>query len=887
MEIEVSSIIDALPGLIWTTLPDGFADFFNKRWLEYTGLHAEGVLGWGWQAAVHPDDIAPLVDYWRSRIASGKGGETEARLRRHDGEFRWFHFQANPLTDSTGRIIKWCGINTDIEELKRAEEEARAHKVTEALRTSERNLRETINAIPTLAWCNRVDGSNEFLNKRWHDYTGLPPQEAQGWGWQVTLHPDDLPKLLEKWSHMLATGESGEIEARLQRFDGVYRWFLFRCDPLRDESGAIVKWYGTNTDIEDRKRAEEAVAASERYLRETINAIPALVFCNRADGPNEYLNQKWHDYTGISPEEARNNGWQVPLHPDDLPKLMQRWLVMLKTGETGEVEGRLRRFDGVYRWFLFRTDALRDASGKIVKWYGTCTDIDDLKHAEAELKRANEHLNEAQRLSHTGSFTTDLVKDEHVWSDELYRICDFEPGSRITVKRFQDIVHPEDAQAIQAVIEDAIRGVSRDVTYRIITPKGAQKHLRTVGRIVERVEGRFLIAGAIQDVTESKVREDALRRSEAFLAQGEAVSQTGSFLWRLETNELLWSKQLFRIFEFELETPITLERIAGRVHPEDLWLMDQMVGRAQAGEDSEYHHRLLMPDGSIKHLHFVARATRDQEGRREYIGVVQDITDRRLAEQALSKVRSELAHVARVTSLNALTASIAHEVNQPLSGIITNASTCLRMLGADPPNVDGARETARRTIRDGNRASEVIKRLRALFAKKGESTEPVDLNEATREVVALSQNELERSSVSWRLDLAEDLPLVSGDRVQLQQVILNLVLNASDAMIQINDRPRLLSIKTLWEDDQVRLTVQDSGTGIDPHNATKLFDAFYSTKPNGMGIGLSVSRSIIEGHHGRLWAASNEGPGASVSFSIPCNIDRVLSHERVGHELQL
>jgi C4-dicarboxylate-specific signal transduction histidine kinase len=218
-----------------------------------------------------------------------------------------------------------------------------------------------------------------------------------------------------------------------------------------------------------------------------------------------------------------------------------------------------------------------------------------------------------------------------------------------------------------------------------------------------------------------------------------------------------------------------------------------------------------------------------------------------------------------------LTASIAHEVNQPLSGIITNAGTCLRMLDADPPNVDGARETARRTLRDGNRASDVMTRLRALFAKKDAATEPVDLNEATREVIALSLSELHRSRVILRQELADDLRPVTGDRVQLQQVILNLLLNASDAMSRVDDRPRQLVIRTERDKgDRVRLNVQDVGVGFEPQGVDKLFEAFYTTKSGGMGIGLSVSRSIIESHHGRLWAAPNDGPGATFSFSIPC-----------------
>jgi len=261
----------------------------------------------------------------------------------------------------------------------------------------------------------------------------------------------------------------------------------------------------------------------------------------------------------------------------------------------------------------------------------------------------------------------------------------------------------------------------------------------------------------------------------------------------------------------------------------------------------------------------------NEQGSLEYIGAVQDVSQRRLSEEALSKARSELAHVARVMSLGALTASIAHEVNQPLSGIITNANTCVRMLDADPPNVDGARETAKRTIRDGRRAADVITRLRALFSKKEAAVELVDLNETTSEVIALSRSELERNGVITRTEFADALPMVTGDRVQLQQVILNLLRNGSDAMSTVDDRQRELLLKTeVDEGDRVRLSVRDVGIGIDAETLDRMFHTFYTTKDEGMGIGLSVSRSIIESHRGRLWATPNDGPGATFSLSIPC-----------------
>ena len=390
-------------------------------------------------------------------------------------------------------------------------------------------------------------------------------------------------------------------------------------------------------------------------------------------------------------------------------------------------------------------------------------------------------------------------------------------------------------------------------------------------------ERRVLVT--FQDITARKQAEAAkdlrseeeLRRSEAFLAEGQRLSLTGTFSWKVATDEITWSEQLYRIYEFEIGVPVTRALIRTRVHPEDLTLLEKMIEQLPNGDnDFEWQYRLLMSDRSIKYVHALAHPIRDRDGQLEYIAAVQDVTARRLSEEALAKARSELAKVARVTSLGVLTASIAHEVNQPLSGIMTNAGTCVRMLDASPPNVEGARETATRTIRDANRASDVIARLRALFSKEEFTLESLDLNQVSREVIALSLSDLQRNRVTVQSELAADLPTITGDRIQLQQVILNLLRNASDAMVGVDDRQRQVLIRTEREDDDhVRVSVRDAGSGIERESMKKLFDPFYTTKSDGMGIGLSVSRSIIERHCGRLWAEPNDGPGATFSFSIP------------------
>ena len=620
-------------------------------------------------------------------------------------------------------------------------------RLREALSESERSSGLLVDSIPGLVALLTRTGDIEVLNRRVFEYFGQTLEELRQWATNDTIHPEDRPHVIEVFSRSLASGTPYEIVQRFRRSDGVYRWFANRGIPVRDTKGHVVRWCVLLTDIDDLKRAEDAIRGSERSLTLIINTIPALAWSARPDGSADFFNQHFLDFIGLSAEQASGWGWTNAVHPDDSNGLSAMWQHIMTSEAPGAAEARLRRYDGTYRWFLFRASPLRDEHGDIIKWYGINTDIEDRKRAEAGLRQAYSRLAEAQRLSKTGSFITDLVADAHDWSEEALRIFEFDPATKVTLQAIREVIHPEDMPVFLAAFKRATEGLDVNLAYRIITSSGSVKHVHAVGHVMENVERRPVFIGALQDVTE-----------------------------------------------------------------------------------------------------------------------------RRVAEEALNRARSELAHVARLTTLSTLTASIAHEVNQPLSGIITNAGTCLRMLDADPPNVDGARETARRTIRDGNRASEVIKRLRALFSKKDFTMELLDLNEATREVVALSLSELQRNRVIVQSELADDLPRITGDRVQLQQVILNLLRNASDAMVGVHDRPRHLLVSTELDDgDRVRLTVRDAGVGLDPQSMTKLFDAFYTTKADGMGIGLSVSRSIIERHHGRLSAEPNRGaPGATFSFWIPC-----------------
>jgi predicted ATPase/signal transduction histidine kinase len=360
-----------------------------------------------------------------------------------------------------------------------------------------------------------------------------------------------------------------------------------------------------------------------------------------------------------------------------------------------------------------------------------------------------------------------------------------------------------------------------------------------------------------------------LQRSEAFLTQGQKISRTGTFGWSAASGEFYWSEENYNILEYDHEVQPSPELALQRMHPDDREFVRRNLEAAMKENRAiDHQHRLLMPDGRIKYIRAKGRAV--NIGGLDFVGAARDVTEQVQAEETLRQAQADLAHVARVATLNAMTASIGHEVSQPLSGILTNAHTCLRMLAADPPNLAGAAETARRTIRDADRASGVIKRLRAMFSKNAPSMERVDLSDAASEVIALSAGELQRNRALVQTEFAPNLPPVSADRVQLQQVILNLLLNAADAMATVEDRPRTLLVKTSLDGKGgVTLSVRDAGTGVDPQTADKLFDAFYTTKANGMGIGLSICRSIITSHEGSLWTEANDGPGATFSFTLP------------------
>ena len=649
---------------------------------------------------------------------------------------------------------------------------------------------------------------------------------------------------------------------------------------MRELAGGLEMQVRVRTQELERSTRELVAANEELHLQVgLLQHIPVAAWTLRPDGTPDFVNRNWLEYSGQGFDYVQSNpeAWMTAIHPEDWETTSKSFWDGIRSGRGFTMEARFRRArDGAYRWHLNRAVALRDVAGNILRFVGTSTDIDDLKESEDNLRRAEEKTRLIIDTALDAVITMDAQGTITGWNKQAEVMFGWSKGEVIG-QHMADLIIPEQQRMAH----------QRGLRHFLATGDGPILQRRVEVTAVRRngvefpVElevspmrpGRdWIFSAFIRDITDSKRAEQKLRESELHLRQ---MTET--------IPEMLWSATPegaidycnARVLDY---TGFSAEEIMGNgwtsiLHPDDVDHAAR-VWRSCVTTRAPYRvevRTLHAADHTYRWCVTSALPLLDEQGRIiKWYGTVVDMDDWKQAQEELRNTQADLAHMTRVMTMGELTASIAHEVNQPLAGMVTNANTCLRMLAADPPNVDGARETARRTIRDGERMSDVITRLRALYSKKDATTEPMDLNEAARDVVALSSSQLQRNRVILRFELAEDLPRVKGDRVQLQQVILNLLRNASDAMSGVDDRPRLLLIRTERDEgDRVRLTVQDAGVGFDPQGADRLFKAFYTTKDDGMGIGLSVCRSIIESHHGRLWATLNDGPGAAFSFVIP------------------
>jgi PAS domain S-box-containing protein len=596
-------------------------------------------------------------------------------------------------------------------------------------------LQATLNVIPAHTWYASPSGGLTFVNKRAADYLGLPKDHPLRFGidvgaqWDAHLpfvHPDDREETQENWSTRLRTGEGGEGSFRIRNGQGGYRWFLSRAEPLRANDGTILQWVGVNLDIEKRKCAEQALRESERSARSALDGIAGLVAIMTPSGEVETVNRQCVEYFGRPLEEQKDWVTTDMVHPEDLHHMLEVFKKAIASEIPCRFEQRLRRFDGEYRWFDTRGGAVRDDTGSIVHWYVLLTDVEDRKRAEQALRRSEAYLEEAQRLSHCG---VTAYKGSTVFygSEEIYRIWGFDPAQGVPNRNaVLQRIHPDDRDRLNAEVERALSEKKRySIAYRIVLPDGTVKHLESIGQPVFSTNGELVEVVATQiDVTERKRAEEGLRESEAKLRDyAETASDwfweiSPNYKFTLLTENAFGSNPADRIGTACWDHALDLE-----TEPEKWRLLLATLDSRKPFRDFVYYS--ARGDGSPMYVKASGKPMFDASGEfRGYRGTGTDVTalrtveaDARENERRYREAQLELAHANRVATMGQLTSSIAHEVNQPITAAVTYALAARRFLSAKPPKFREVDDALSLIIKEGNRAGEVVGRVRALIKK--------------------------------------------------------------------------------------------------------------------------------------------------------------------------
>ena len=726
---------------------------------------------------VHPEDAALVKQTVERASQDGKDFDLEHRLLMPDGSVKYVHVVAHATSDESGSC-EFVGSVMDVTEQYLAR--AALEKAFDEIKKSEDRLQLVIDTIPSMVWSALPDGSTDFVSQSWVAYYGLSLEDIERVGWEVVIHPDDVARARDTAREAMAAGTPFEHELRCRRTDGQYRWLIHRAVPLRDEVGNIVKWFGTSTDIDDRKRAQMLLAGEKRLLemiaRGDSRALILDALCLLVE---ELASGSLSSILLLDPHTNRLRHGAAPSLP---------------ASYTEAIDG--------------------NAIGPSVGSCGTAA-----YRAEPVI-------------------VSDIATDP-LWAD--YRELALAHGLRACWST--PILSSE----------SRVLGTSA-IYYREPRSPSAQEH-----DLMEQITDLASIA------LEREQAEEVLRE------QASLLDLTHDTVFVRDMSDIIkyWNRGAEELYGWTREEALdkVSHQLTQTIFPAPLAEINAELLGTGRWEGELIHTKR---DGTQVVVASHWSLQRDAQGLPTAIlETNNDISERKRAEEALRIAQVELTHVTRVTTLGEMTASIAHEIKQPLAAVVTNGSACLRWLAGESPNLDEAREAAQRVIRDGNRANDVITRISGLLRKTDTPKAPLDINEAIQEVVLLARNDAARKGVRLLLELTAGLPPVFGDRVQLQQVALNLVMNGVEAMASLDDRPRELLIQSrLPESDQVLIAVQDRGDGIDHENLEKIFNAFYTTKSQGMGMGLAISRSIVENHGGRLWAAPNEGPGVTFQFTL-------------------
>jgi PAS domain S-box-containing protein len=858
---------------------------------------------------VHPDDAA-LVKQTIERAAEDGGDfDFEYRVVMPDGSVRHVHVVAHALSDESGGV-EFVGAVMDVTEQHQAK--ASLEKAFDEIKKSEDRFRTVINTIPGMVWSGLPDGTFDFVNQPWLTYLGCSWEElsARG-GLRSVVHPDDVEGSDDRWETTRATGKHTDHELRMRRADGQYRWFLTRALPLRNEHGDIIKWYGTATDIEDRKRAEVLLAGEKRLLEMIARGEPLGIIldalCRLVEEPAKGA------LSSILLLDANTNRLRhgaAPSLPTEYAAAIDGTVIGPSVGSCGTA-AYLRKpvivsdIASDPLWTDFRDLALHhglracwstpivssagDVLGTFAIYYGEprspnpqdSTLIQQITHLASiaiERAEAGQAMQQQANLldqAHDAIVIWEFPQTIVYWNrgaEQLYGFSRMEAIGRHT----HDLLHTEHPMSTTE-FEAALQ---RDGEWA-----GELTHTTRDGRkiivesrhvLMSETDGRRLVLETNRDITERKRAEEAVREQASLLN----LTHDTIFVRGMDDAITYWNRGAEELYGWKKEEAIgqISHQLMHTVFSAPVEAINQELQSAGRWEGELVHTKR---DGTQVTVSSRWSLQRDERG---FPGAIletnNDITERKRAEEeqkrsaeALRQAQADLAHVSRVTMMGELTASLAHEVNQPITAAVTNANTCVRWLAGDTPNIQEARDAAIRSAKDGTRAAEIISRIRLLFEKGNLESALVDINEVIREIIILLRNEAARYSVSVQTELDTELPDLTGDRVQLQQVFMNLVLNGIDAMKDVDDKRELFIKTERWENEQVLVSVRDNGIGLPPQ-VDQIFNAFFTTKLHGIGMGLSISRSIVESHHGRLWAEGNSTRGATFHIALPTRVEK-------------
>jgi len=848
---------------------------------------------------VHPDDREALYSTVDEEVAVGVHPVHQHRIVRPSGEVRNVQSITSKLWKTTPPGLengiprehnRLFGTVQDITELKRAEEAS--HALSRDLQESKDWLEEAQRVAHLGYWVWDLETNQVIWSEETYRIFGLVPK---GDPFDVALvgemmHPDDREAVFMTAKKAIDTETRADCEHRLLRPDGEMR-VVHSLGDLRKNSRGRIQMFGTTQDITDRKRVEEDRQALSNALQQS-NA--RLEEAQRLAHIGHYEWDLIENRVTYSEELCRI--WGIPpvkdsfdvsaiferIHPEDREKVSREAAEAISNGIHAKSEHRIVLPSGEVRVILGLGTVKRDASGKAYEMFGTGQDITERKLAEQALRQSQFYLSEGERLAHIGSWaSTDLgirwSEDLNIyWSDEVYKIFGFDPKNGTpSLQQFLSAVHPQDQASLTATMKKLHEEhCGCDVTNRIVRPDGEIRYVRCVGIPVLEDAVFKGYRGTTIDVTDQELLTQELRREQAYLTDAQSMAHIGSWAYNLITRKVLHSSdENARLYGFDpSHGPIPTERFFDTLLKEDeAYVMAVHEKALREGTDFYLpEYRIRHTDGSTRFLRAIGhRNTSGEPG--EYVGITMDITEQKHAEQErerLRQVEADLAHINRVNIMGEMAAALAHEIKQPIAASITSANACLRWLAHDPPDLERARAAATRIEQDGNRAADVIDSLRSFYKKDTPSErEMVDVKDIIREISTLLRVEAVRHSIALHSDLEASMPSILANRVQLQQVFMNLMLNAIEAMKDTGGELRISS--RLNPKDQLVISISDTGVGLPADSSERMFEAFHTTKPQGTGMGLAITRSIVEAHGGRIWATANQGAGAIFHFTLP------------------